>query len=561
MSENTNETESPVMSSRRQQEASRRNGEAKRGVAARESSPGDRLPPHSDEAEAGVLGCILWAPVECMEDCGELGVTEDWFYDLSNRTLWHGFTRLHATETPIDEITILQWLSDQKKLADIGGAAKLGALRDSTPSAANLAYYLDIVREKFVLRQAVARCTVAIAQAYEAGTTPAGIVAEARAALEELAEQASDRKECALKSVLPAVIDGIEEGYHRGSAQVKGLTTGFGYLDKILCGIGGENGNFLVLAARPGVGKSAIAMQIAEHVALAHKSFTPQKDAEGKVPLNEAGKPAAWEEHRGLPVGVFSLEMDAEELVKRMLFQRSGVDAQRFKTGFASKEDFDRLSKASLELNDAKIFIDDSDSLTVEELQARARVMVRKHGIKLFILDYIQLLQVTQKRFRQDRVQEMAEISNGLRRVGKTLGVPFIVLAQMNRDFAKEAGVRKPRLTDLRDCGAIEQDAHVVMFLYEEQLNAKAQDEFDADIAAVLKDRAEDDWSVRPRLIQLLVAKNRHGMNNKGARLLFDGSCTRFHDYYEWRKGNGLQLPAKGERSKPVRRTEEEDLL
>jgi replicative DNA helicase len=291
-------------------------------------------------------------------------------------------------------------------------------------------------------------------------------------------------------------------------------------------------------------------MQVAEHVAMDHKWFTPEVNEIFQPVIDPESQRPKWIEHRGLPVGVFSLEMSAEELLRRMLFRRSGVDAQRFKTGFASKQDFDRLGKAGAELNKAPIYIDDDDTLTIEALTARARLMVRQHGIKLFVVDYIQCLKVGAKRFRPDRVQEMAEISSGLRSLGKRLGVPFVVLAQMNRDFAKEKGIRKPRLEDLRDCGAIEQDAHVVMFLYEDDSGGEsAQEQFEAEVAQVFGTDRKGDWSAMPRRMKILVAKNRHGMNNKDASVLFDGSCARFYDYYDWKKQHGLKEPARGERS------------
>jgi len=510
----------------------------------------DRLPPFSEAAEQGVLGCILLSPVECLDTAQATGLTEDWFYDVRHKLIFHRITRLAACAVAVDIITLQQALRDAKELEQCGGLSYLAGLPDVVPSAANLGYYLDVVREKWTARKAVATMTEAISALYEAEGASLSIGQVFRE-IEALADGATERQAVCVRELMPQVIDNLEEGYHQGSAQIKGLTTGLGYLDKLLLGIGGKHGNLLVLAARPGVGKSAMGMQIAMHVAMEHKWFTPRKSADGTIPMNkETGKPAEWDEHRGVPVGVFSMEMSAEELGGRLIFQRSGVDAQRFKTGFAAKDDFDRLTKAARELVNAKIHIDDDDSLTIDDLAARARVMVRQQGIKLFIIDYIQCIQVVAKRFRQDRVQEMAEISNGLRRLGKQLGVPLIVLAQMNRDFAKEKGARKPRLEDLRDSGAIEQDAHVVLFLYEEELNQAKQDEFEAEVARTRPipklGEKKHDWTM-PKRIQCLVAKNRHGMNNKAASLIFHGSSTLFEDLYDWRKRYGIIPTAKGE--------------
>lgn len=508
----------------------------------------DRLPPHDEPAEKAVLGCILLEPVKCLTECAARKVEPGHFYDLRHQMLFNAMMELHGADKPVDVITLQHAMKTLGNWEEVGGMGYVATLPEATPSGAHLDHYIEIVREKFVLRRLIANATNTVTMAYENKGTVDELLDEVQRATLLLTGDVTEQRAESLKQLMPEVIDDIEDGYHRGSAQIKGLTTGLGYLDKILCGFGGKHGNFLVIAARPGVGKSALAMQIAEHLALEHKWFTPQMDADGKPVIDPETTRPKWEAHLGVPVGMFSLEMSAEELLKRMLFRRSGVDAQRFKTGFASKEDFERLALAGKELNKAPIWIDDDDSLTIDALIARARLMVRQHGIKAFIVDYIQCLQVSQKRFRQDRVQEMAEISNGLRRLGKTLGVPLIVLAQMNRDFAKEKGVRVPRLEDLRDSGAIEQDAHVVMFLYEDDSGGeKAKEEFEAEVVQALGEHRKGDWSAMPRLMKLLVAKNRHGMSNKSARLVFDGSNTSFEDYYDWKKRHKLMEVAKGE--------------
>lgn len=511
----------------------------------------DRLPPHSEEAERGVLGCILLEPARSLDDAQSTGVDLAWFYDLRHQTLYHRLTRMAATEVPISILTVAIGLKDAGEVEAVGGLDYLSALPDAVPSAANLAYYLDILREKWTARMMVRVMTEGVSQIQGADGAAAAVAINAVfREVEALNDGATPRRAVSLKEVLPSLIEEFDD-YHRGSAQIKGLTTGLAYLDKILGGIGGKQGNLIVLAARPGVGKSALGMQVAAHIALDQAWYTPGKDANGEVPLDkDTGKPASWEEHRGMPVGVFSLEMSAEELLRRLLFLRSGVDAQRFKTGFAEKDDIRRLSQAAVELAKAKIYIDDDDSLTIEELEARARMMMRQHGIKLFVVDYIQCLRVGAKRFRQDRVQEFAEISSGLRRLGKRLNVPFLVLAQMNRDFAKEKGIRKPRLEDLRDSGAIEQDSHVVMFLYEEELNAERTEGFEAEVKQVMGKAVTEKWFGMPRRMQLLVAKNRHGMSNKGASLLFDPGSSHFEDYIRWKKRHGLMEKAAGETQK-----------
>ena len=525
----------------------RRNGGARQSAATDLRSAGDRLPPHSDEAEGGVLGCILLSPAECMEACQTCGVNEDWFYDLRNRVIFHSLLRLWKTEVAIDVITLQQALRDAGQLQDAGGVAYLAGLPDAVPSAANLMYYVDIVREKYHARSSIREFTEGVTALHESDRSPAEVLAGVQKRLEELSQQTTVRAEVELREALRAVIDKIEDGYHRGSAQIVGLTTGLEYVDKVLCGLGGDHGNFNIIAARPNVGKTALAMQIGLHVALDHKWFTPRlsKGLDGQMipTLDENGRVAEWDEHRGLPVAVFSMEMTTETLIHRTLFQRARADAQRFRSGFARKEDFDKLAMAAAELNNAKIFVDDSEDLTIDELGARARSMARQHGIKLFIIDYLQLLQVGQKRFRPDRVQEMAEISNGLRKLGKALRIPFLVVAQMNREFEKEPN-RPPRLSDLRDCGAIEQDADTAAFLYPKHLKGDEEDEFDAMVAHVYG----NDWAVKPQRVEWLLVKNRYGPNNMRAELLFQKSSTLFFDFNAWKKEHGFKKPAMGER-------------
>lgn len=511
-----------------------------------------QLPPHSEEAERGVLGCILLAPVDSLAECVARGITPAHFYDLRHQQIFHAIRALEDAGKPIDTLSLYQWLRDHLEgaIEKVGGLPYLSDLPDKTPFAGHVGHYLDILREKYLRRRALALCADVVGRVYEEDSGDADqLLEQLQNDSLELTEGTVEQRAVTFKQLLPRVIDDLEDGYHRGSAQIKGITTGLPYLDKILCGMGQDQGNFYVLAARPGDGKTALAMQIAVHIARVHKWFTPEMDSAGKPVRTTEGKPK-WVEHRGLPVGVFSLEMSGRIVLRRAMFQHSGVDAQRFNTGFASERDFHRLQLAAPVLNSLPIYIDDTDSLTIEGLAARARQMVRQYGIKLFIVDYIQCLQVATKRFRPDRVQEMAEISNGLRRLTKQLNLPFVVLAQMNRDFSKEKGIRKPRLEDLRDSGAIEQDAEVVAFLYRQDLSDEKQKAFEEQMETVFGADCMRDWSAKPRLLNLLVAKNRHGISNKGVELMFDGSCQQFHDYQHWLKAHDLKPLAAGERSK-----------
>jgi replicative DNA helicase len=261
-----------------------------------------------------------------------------------------------------------------------------------------------------------------------------------------------------------------------------------------------------------------------------------------------------WVQHRGIPVGIFSLEMSAQSLVHKMLFQRARADLQRWRTGFALESDHPKLVKAAAEIASAKVWIDDTGRCSIGELRAKARRWVRQYGIKLFIVDYIQLMRTDGRRFRDDRVQELAEISGELQNLGKQLGVPFLILAQMNRDYEKEPN-RAPRLSDLKDCGAIEQDADLVGFLYYPTKEHETKKEKYVEAMEAVHGK---DWSKYPLRVNLILAKNRFGPTGI-VELLFEHHCTHFLDYGRWLKEHGHRAPAMGERKSagPMPTTEE----
>jgi len=510
------------------------------------------LPPHAQEAEQGVIGCILLSPTECLLHCHEIGVKAEWFYDLRHQTIFHNLERLFLTlpaETSIDIIILQERLKETGNLEGIGGIPYLNELEKNTPSAANLSYYLDIVREKWLLRSVLAALTEGALKIDGHEGSVDGILAEVQERMGKLAEESIVQTERRLKFCLPEVIDDIED-YHRGHAQVRGLPIGISYVDKMLCGIGQKNGNLLVLSARPGIGKTALACQIASHVALDCDWFEPELDEKGQRVVDADGNRRNLRHHTA-PVAIFSLEMAMLALVDRMVWQRAKGDKQRWRNGFAIKEDFDKLARASGEMAKAEIYIDDTPRMSIEELCAKARRMHRQYGIRLFIVDYIQLLHST-KNYKNERVQELGYISGMLQSISKLLNVPFIVLAQMNRDYEKEPN-RTPRLSDLKDCGAIEQDADLVMFLYSPKLNKAAEEECDE----LLTNTYGNDW-VKRRRINLLVEKNRYGMTGD-CQLLFHKNCTQFEDWNDWMKTHGHKAPASGERLAEDRKLDTSD--
>src|SRR4051794_9608641 len=399
----------------------------------------DRLPPHSLEAEQGVLGCIMLAASECLGDCIEkLKTGSDVFYDLRHRTIYEMMVEMYDTKLPIDTITLQQRLKDKQQLDSVGGAGFLSALPDAVPSAANLAYYLNIVREKYVLRKMIQACTGVVARAYEQEGEVDALLDEVERDILKISEERVEGTDNSIKQLVHRAINTIED-YHQRQGMLTGLGTGFVDLDKMTSGLHG--GEMIVIAARPSMGKTSLAMNIAEAVAIDQKQ----------------------------PVGVFSLEMTADSLVLRMLCSRSRVNLRNIRDGFLAERDFPKLTGAAGKLANAALFIDDTPGLSILQLRAKARRMWQQYGIKLFVIDYLQLLHSTARR-AENRQQEIADISNGVKALAKELKVPVIVLSQLNREMEKDKN-RRPRMSDLRESGSIEQDADFVGLLYKPNAN------------------------------------------------------------------------------------------
>ena len=394
----------------------------------------DRLPPHSPEAEAGVLGCALLSPNECLGVCIEkFKAGPEVFYDLRHQTIYEMLTEMYDAKEAIDLITLQQRLKDKQMLEGVGGLAYLASLPDAVPSAANLSFYVEIVREKHILRRMIRTCTDVVGRVYEHEGEVDSLLDEVERDILQISEARVESTSLAIKDVVHAAINRIEE-YHQRQGMLTGLSTGFTDLDKMTSGLHG--GEMIVIAARPSMGKTSLAMNIAEAVAVDQK----------------------------LPVGVFSLEMTSESLVLRMLCSRSRVNLRAIRDGFLAERDFPKLTGAAGKLANSPLFIDDSPGLSILQLRAKARRMSQQHGIKLFVIDYLQLLHSTARR-AENRQQEIADISNGIKSLAKELNVPVIVLSQLNRELEKDKN-RKPRLSDLRESGAIEQDADLVGLLY-----------------------------------------------------------------------------------------------
>lgn len=394
----------------------------------------DRLPPHSIEAEQGVLGCVLLSPAENLGICLEkLPSQARTFYDLRHQHLFEVLVEMYDQKEAIDLITLQQRLKSQNQLETIGGLAYLTCLPEKVPSAANLTYYLGIIREKYLLRRMIQACTEVIGRVYDNDGEVDQLLDEVERDILRISEERVESSILTVKELVRKAINTIEE-FHQRQGVLTGISTGFPDLDKLTSGLHG--GEMIVIAARPSMGKTSLAMNLAEHVVVDQK----------------------------LPVGVFSLEMTAESLILRMLCSRARVNMRDIREGFLAERDFPRLTTAAGELAKCPLFIDDTPGLSVLQLRARARRMVQQHGIKLFVIDYLQLLHSTSRK-ADNRQQEIADISNGVKALAKELDVPVIVLSQLNRELEKDKS-RKPRLSDLRESGAIEQDADLVGLLY-----------------------------------------------------------------------------------------------
>ena len=441
----------------------------------------DRLPPHSIEAEQGVLGCVLLSPNDCMGECIEKFKGEaDPFYDLRHQTIFKTLVEMHDKQEAVDVITLQQRLKDNQLLDAVGGIAYLAGLPDMVPSAANLSYYLDIVREKYLLRRMIHICTEVVGRMYDPEGSVDALMDEVERDILRVGESRVETKTSTIKDLVHRAINTIEK-FHQGQGQLTGVGTGFTDLDKMTTGFHG--GEMIVIAARPSMGKTSLAMNIAEHVAIEQR----------------------------VPVGVFSLEMTAESLVLRMLCSRSRVNLRNVREGFLAERDFPKLTGSAGKLAGAPLFIDDSSALSILQLRAKARRLWQQHEIKLFVIDYLQLLHSTSRR-AENRQQEIADISSGIKALAKELEVPVIVLSQLNREIEREKG-RAPRLSDLRESGAIEQDADVVGLLYK----PKAAGE-DDEGGAVEEDAVP---------VNLLIAKQRNGPTGD-VNLTFLKSYTRF---------------------------------
>lgn len=440
-----------------------------------------RLLPQSPDAEQGILGSILLSPRDVLGECIEKGISARYFHIPAHGTIYDVLLDLWNTNTPIDFITLTQVLRDKGLLESVGGAAAVTNLFTFVPTAANAAYYIEIVQEKYTLREIIRTCTEYAARSYDQQEEVHSLLDEVEQHIFEISKDRFKDRVVSMKDQVMDAIESIEKLYERRGA-ITGLPTGFADLDKMTNGL--HPAEMIVIAARPSMGKTALAMNIAEHVALVAKK----------------------------PVAIFSLEMSSQQLVQRLLCSRAKVNLQRVRDGFLAERDFPSLTQAASKLAESKIYIDDTPGLSILELRAKARRLKAQHDIELIVIDYLQLLRSTTRRAQDSRQLEISEISNGIKALSKELNLPILVLAQLNRQPEARTG-GKPRLSDLRESGSIEQDADLVGLLvrseiYEEDEEAKQEKAGEAE---------------------LIIAKQRNGPVGE-IQLTFLKEFTRFED-------------------------------
>ncbi|HYM65226.1 MAG TPA: replicative DNA helicase [Candidatus Sulfotelmatobacter sp.] len=436
-----------------------------------------KIPPHNEEAENSVLGAIL-IDKEAIGLVSGILSSKDFYNDL-NGIIYSAMISLFEERKPIDVITIVEKLKKNKSLEKID-SSYISDLVNSVPTAANIEEYAQMIKEDSTKRRLISAGTEIAENSFKEDEEIGKLLDKAESAIFSISQGHNIRGFAPIKDSLAESFDRIDE-LHKKGAGLRGIKTGFDDLDNVLSGM--QASNMLILAARPGQGKTAMVINIAQNIAVEQK----------------------------IPVGIFSLEMSEEELVDRLLVGQSDVDAWRLKTGKLSETDFTKLSQAMGELADAPIFIDDTPGITVSEMRTKARRLQLEQGIKLLIVDYLQLADPGRR--YDNRVQEVSIISQGLKNLARELKIPVLAVSQLSR-AVEHRGERKPQLADLRESGAIEQDADVVMFLY--------------------RTDAEVTGNVIPT--KLLIAKHRNGPMGE-VDLLFKGDRIRFYNMDKKREG------------------------
>lgn len=433
-----------------------------------------RIPPHNLEAEKSVLGSLMLDP-NAIHIIADILKPED-FYEYRHSTIYQVMLELNEKREPIDVLSVSSRLKEKKLLKETGGNAYLTDLVNGVPTASNVKHYADIVREKNVLRSLIGVSNYISNLGFDEGADVEQALDEAEKKIFGIARYSVRQKFQSIKTALGEAWERIDR-LHKSPGELRGIPTGFTELDNMLAGL--QKSDLIILAARPAMGKTALALNIARNISC--KS--------------------------NIPVGVFSLEMSAQSLVDRLIASEAHVDSWRLRTGrLSSEQDFQRISDALDTLSKAPLFVDDEATNNIMQMRAMARRLQAEHGLGLLIVDYIQLMA---PRFRaESAVQQMTEISRSLKALARELEVPILAISQLSRAVESRHD-KRPKLHDLRDSGSIEQDADVVMFIYRE-------------------DRYNQDTDMK-NIVEILVEKHRNGPIGK-LQLYFDPQKVSFYN-------------------------------
>lgn len=431
-----------------------------------------KLPPQNVQAESSLLGSVLLDQDAMTKVADTVSVGD--FYESRHNQIFEAMVHLYEQRKPIDVLTLTNKLEDSGQLEEVGGAAYLTELSNSVPSAAHVSYYAEIVAQKSTMRRLIQAAQSITELGFSESEEVDAVLDRAEQLLYEVSEHKTGQGYRAIGDVLNESFDRLEE-LNKNSASLRGVPSGFSELDNKLAGM--QNSDLIVLAARPSMGKTSFALNVAHHVAA----------------------------KEGVPVAIFSLEMSQEQLVDRMLSAEAGVDAWKLRTGKLDDDDFARIGDAMGALSEAPIFIDDTPMSNVMEVRTKARRIQNEHGLGLIVIDYLQLMS-GQGKYSDNRVQEVSEISRGLKGLARELNVPVLALSQLSRTV-EQRSPQIPQLADLRESGSIEQDADVVLFLYRE-------------------DRYQPDTE-RQQLADLLIRKHRNGPIGE-VELYFHEDRTQF---------------------------------
>ncbi|MNH87100.1 Replicative DNA helicase [compost metagenome] len=436
----------------------------------------DRIPPQNLEAEQAVLGAILLQS-EALITAMERVRTED-FYDKSHQMIYETMIELGEANQPIDLITLTSRLQDKGELEEIGGVSHLARLAHAVPTAANVDYYARIIEEKSMLRRLIRTATQIVSDGYTNGDDVGGMLSDAERKILEISNGRSGSGFIAIRDVLMEVFERVEV-LHQNRGTTTGVSSGFADLDKMTAGF--QRNDLIIVAARPSVGKTAFALNIAQNAAVRSKET----------------------------VAIFSLEMSAAQLVQRMICAEANLDASVMRTGdFKSDDDWSKLTMGIAALSEAEIYIDDTPGVTVADIRAKCRRLKKERGLGMIVIDYLQLIHGRGKA-GENRQQEVSEISRTLKQIARELEVPVIALSQLSRGVEQRQD-KRPMMSDLRESGSIEQDADIVAFLY--------------------RDDYYNQETEKKNIIEIIIAKQRNGPVGT-VELVFLKNYNKFANY------------------------------